>query len=1131
MGWCMAARVPRRAQRSLLGFLGVLIATAIAGTSPALANAGKVLVFTGTAGTLSPGSADAAAAIQTLAAANNFTADVTADATQINAANLAGYRAVVFVNSSGDVLTAPEETDLQNYVQTGGGFVGIGQTAMLEQGGAAFFNTLIGLTGNPRVTATGTTTSSQDVEFLDRVHPATRSEPMLWPAHNDTWYTWTTNPTGTVHTVARVRFNTIPDGTSVTNDTVKATSTNQPQSERAASWCRDIQQGRSFYTELGANAGAYADANITKQLLGAIQWASGMVRGNCKATINSNYVSQRITPQNPDANSNIYGGELTNMAIADDGRIFYTGRSICSQGYAQITNWDTANVGLGCGTIHVYDPNVPATSEPAAARISQVANLSVFGAKGNGAESGQTSSDEEGLLAIVLDPDFTKGRPYIYVQYYPYYGGEQGKNTTPTLGMGFDRNSYRGERRLSRFTYDGATHTLVPGSEKVIMHWDSSVYSCCHEGASAAFDSKGNLYVTNGDNISNAANSTNGGYTNSDASVTAPCPGAAATTHCAQTPADQRPAGTILYNYGDARGTVANSNTYDGKLIRIHPLADPGDTPGVGTTYTIPGADSPNGANLFPPDSSAVTSGMAKPEIFAMGMRNDYTLHIDPKTDALTTAWVGPDQGTDSTTWGEAKTEDATMLNSAGFYGWPYCQGGNRWDYRAKLPSASGGTAANLSDNVPGTVGGGADGQTGAFWDCRGPIPNTSPYNTGLQMTPAPKPVNIWYGPQGGCYGYQKNANGVGIYTNSNATAAPTIFRSCPWVSSTGSQAPMDGGIYRKPTGDHPNAWPSYWDGRWFLMDFTSSGNIRHALLMDPATQFNGGLPVSVDSLTGIVPSSFSAQRVIKEYFGPDGALYVEMYSGSYYASNNANMGIWRFNYIGGADTPGPDPQASVPPTTSTVTYSIGKSGGVSYKWDFGDGTSTTTDSATTTHTYASGGDKTATLTVTYADGDTASKTVTAAAVAQPAFVTTPGDVTVSVPTVLAISLGAPASFGALTPSVDHDYTASTGATVLATSGDATLTISDPGTTAPGHLINGTSVLPSALQAKAASTAGTGGTFAAVGTTPTTLLTYSGPTNADPVTISFSQHIGVTDALRAGSYSKTLTFTLSTTTP
>jgi hypothetical protein len=42
---------------------------------------------------------------------------------------------------------------------------------------------------------------------------------------------------------------------------------------------------------------------------------------------------------------------------------------------------------------------------------------------------------------------------------------------------------------------------------------------------------------------------------------------------------------------------------------------------------------------------------------------------------------------------------------------------------------------------------------------------------------------------------------------------------------------------------------------------------------------------------------------------------------------------------------------------------------------------------------------------------------------------------------------------------------------------------------------------------------------------------WSGPVSHGLSTIAFSQHIGATDALRTGSYSTTLTFTLSTTTP
>ena len=136
-------------------------------------------------------------------------------------------------------------------------------------------------------------------------------------------------------------------------------------------------------------------------------------------------------------------------------------------------------------------------------------------------------------------------------------------------------------------------------------------------------------------------------------------------------------------------------------------------------------------------------------------------------------------------------------------------------------------------------------------------------------------------------------------------------------------------------------------------------------------------------------------------------------------------------------------------------------------------------------------------------------------------------------PLVLSLTLGQPATFGAFAPAVDADYTASTTASVLATSGNAPLSVSDPSATATGHLVNADYALPSALQARATSAKGTGGPLADVGgaTTPTPLLSYTGAVNDPAVTLEFRQHVGQTDALRAGKYSKTLTFTLSTTTP
>ncbi|HEY6890499.1 MAG TPA: M14 family metallopeptidase, partial [Solirubrobacter sp.] len=147
--------------------------------------------------------------------------------------------------------------------------------------------------------------------------------------------------------------------------------------------------------------------------------------------------------------------------------------------------------------------------------------------------------------------------------------------------------------------------------------------------------------------------------------------------------------------------------------------------------------------------------------------------------------------------------------------------------------------------------------------------------------------------------------------------------------------------------------------------------------------------------------------------------------------------------------------------------------------------------------------------------------------------VNTGGTVGGSVGATLGLTLGAAPAFGAFTPGIDKDYTAATTATVVSTAGDATLSVADPSSVNTGKLMNGTFTLAQPLQAMATSAGGTGSAFKPVGgsAAPTTLLTYSAPKSNDAVTMTFKQTIGRTEALRTGPYSKTLTFTLSTTTP
>ena len=109
---------------------------------------------------------------------------------------------------------------------------------------------------------------------------------------------------------------------------------------------------------------------------------------------------------------------------------------------------------------------------------------------------------------------------------------------------------------------------------------------------------------------------------------------------------------------------------------------------------------------------------------------------------------------------------------------------------------------------------------------------------------------------------------------------------------------------------------------------------------------------------------------------------------------------------------------------------------------------------------------------------------------------TCPGGVGGNVPATLSLVLGQATAFGPFRVGQDGDYTASTTATVISTAGDAALSVADPSADHPGHLVNGTFFLPSALQARA-----NGGAFAALSGTPLALWSWSAPVSNDVVTL------------------------------
>jgi PKD repeat protein/type 1 glutamine amidotransferase len=853
----------------------VLVAVfALAGAQTASAQAGdqvKVLAFDTTPDAASTA---AAAALQALGDADeHFDVVASDDPADFTTENLAQYAAVAYLADDADALTAEQEGALQDFVSSGGGFLGVGGAAQAESANT-WFTGLIGARpgASPTAAAPGT------VEVGDQVHPATKSLPLLWD-RTDIWFNWADSPVGDVHTVAWLR------------DRSGSTATPHP-----ISWCRDYDGGRSFYTAMGRTAASYDEADFKDHLHGALLWVSGVARANCKATIASNYKGTKLTePNDPGQLNNT--GEPHGLTIAPDGRIIYIGRAA---GRPIITDWNNPNVGLGAGTIHVYDPRT--------GKVTLAAILDVFGNKGNGEER---VKNEEGAVGVTVAPDFLQ-TGHFYVYWMPH--------------STVNRTTHMGKRRISRFTLDLDTNTLDKSTEKVILEWDTQVDRCCHTGGGMTWDDDGNMYVSVGDNNSSGCDNC------------APAPGGYS--------GNVAPPNFMGVGQQDARRTAGNTNSLNGKILRIKPVADPGATPGVGSTYTIPDG------NLFPEADDP--GDKTRPEIYVMGVRNPSRLWYDKKNHWLLSAWVGPDAGAPDVNWGPAKYESAVIIAEAGNYGgWPYCMG-NKQPYRDR------------SNTTP--------SQALGWYDCDHPV-NDSPYNTGLHDIPPVRPVNLWYSPQGGCPDYPRDANGVPNYTPAQATYL------CPEVHG-GGQAIMEGPMYRYEESFGAGAWPQYWDGKWFIGDFQDANNSRHALTVDPANAAQGGLPTHFDDLRSIItPTDFGGSALMDWKFGPDGALYVQHYGGNYFGIGSTS-GLWKYEYTGGGPTPMASPSARAIGDFK-VRFSSGGSGGTGYTWDFGDG-SPVSHEANPVHTYAEAKRYTATLTVSYADGADSTHTVDVDVLAAP---------------------------------------------------------------------------------------------------------------------------------------------------
>jgi PKD repeat protein/type 1 glutamine amidotransferase len=991
---------------SLLTLIGSSLLASLTVASAAPAEKYRIFVFTSGAPNFAKGAA--IQVIRDLGKANGFGVQTNGDPASFTAENLARFRAVVFLDTTGSPLNPAQEAAFEDYFRAGGGFVGVGSAVETEPD----WQFLTDVLGSRSASKLGAQTVTNKV--ADRVHDASKNLPEYWNL-NDTYYNWTSNVRGLSHvltTVSDAPFNKTGDG-----PTINALTGGTMGADHPVTWCKDYRGGRSYYTNHGASAAAWNDANLAKELIGAITWASGQsdtVYSDCGATVLANY-QQSFVAAPPNLSEPIGFDVLPDGT----GRVIQTDRR---------------------GGVRLHDPATNSTT--------LLATLPVY------------TVNEDGGYGPELDNNFNTNK-WVYLYYSPptvkdvkLSTGEIVTQTTPagaapnTAASVTAWDPYVGYFQLSRFKFveasGGTPAHLDLASEQEILRVPNNRGACCHVGGDIEFDSHNNLWLVTGDDTPSGggnsggfspfnsqltnenqtitvAGATGGTFTLTfDGQTTSPIPfplvnadieaalealsnlddvavtGTAARTvnfrgdkselnvpqmtgdasGLTGTPtitiATTQEGGWFFAPHVDARRTAQNTAHLGGKVLRVTVKAgdiSASEANTLGGAYTVPAG------NLF-----AVGTARTRPEIYAMGFRNPFRITLD-KNDVAYVTDYSPDSQVPQIFRGPQGTGRVEIVREPANYGWPLCVKSDlpyyKWDFNTStpLPSAAAPEPHECDNPARGP-------QNTSRWVADGG-PGVDP---GLEYGPPITQPEIWYsyrdnqappnGPQGtpcfAQYGPGAPANPVGV--------CPQLFPEL----FTGGVGPHGAAPYNyDPANPSTTKFPPYFDGAFILGEFTQD-TMREVRLDSQNRIFKINPVLNCGPAPTSATRPFLCDNPMDMEFGPDGNFYLLTYGDGFFAIN-PDAAMERFEYVKGLRAPVAVLTATPTDGQDPLTVNFSSAGSndpdpgdsIRFEWDFdGNGTVDSVD-PNPTFTYTTRGVFVARLTVTDSSGKTGAANTT----------------------------------------------------------------------------------------------------------------------------------------------------------
>lgn len=219
----------------------------------------RVLVFSKTEGWRHDSIPAGIAALEKMAQKNGFTVVATEDSKIFNDAELSKFNAIVFLNTTSDVLNESQEIAMERFIQAGGGFVGIHSAADTEwEGDWYWFRNLVGAVFRSHPNEPSNVQNAR-VDVINDQHLATQGLPETILL-DDEWYDYR-------------------DFYALKKDLLKVDESTYMGGLHGdyhpIAWYHEYDGGRSFYTGLGHTSEMFSNSYFLHHLLGGLKYAVG----------------------------------------------------------------------------------------------------------------------------------------------------------------------------------------------------------------------------------------------------------------------------------------------------------------------------------------------------------------------------------------------------------------------------------------------------------------------------------------------------------------------------------------------------------------------------------------------------------------------------------------------------------------------------------------------------------------------------------------------------------------------------------------------------------------------------------------------------------------------------------------